>query len=224
MQAALRAPGGPAGAGRAVARAPPGRPGGAGGGRRPRPRALVGARRPRGTQERPACVLTSHGTDAALLRRSRHRPAPRPAGLPPRAASSRPSPASWRAGSRTPPGVTSSRRTCIRCRWTATAGRGPPGGGRRGRRPAHPAEARNLAIEALAVLASCGHDLPLTIVGDGPERAALERQVERLGIASVRALRRRGTAGRSGRLLAHGGRHALSRRRARASGWPPPRR
>jgi glycosyltransferase involved in cell wall biosynthesis len=41
----------------------------------------------------------------------------------------------------------------------------------------------NLAIETTAFLASCGHDLPLTIVGDGPEREALERQVERLGIA-----------------------------------------
>ncbi len=28
----------------------------------------------------------------------------------------------------------------------------------------------DLAIQTVAVLASCGHDLPLTIVGDGPER------------------------------------------------------
>jgi glycosyltransferase involved in cell wall biosynthesis len=41
----------------------------------------------------------------------------------------------------------------------------------------------HLAVETIAFLASCGHDLPLTIVGDGPERVALERQVERLGIA-----------------------------------------
>jgi glycogen(starch) synthase len=41
----------------------------------------------------------------------------------------------------------------------------------------------SLAIETTAFLASCGHDLPLTVVGDGPEREALERQVERLGIA-----------------------------------------
>ena len=40
----------------------------------------------------------------------------------------------------------------------------------------------HLAIETVAFLASCGHDLPLTIVGDGPERATLERQVDRLGI------------------------------------------
>jgi glycosyltransferase involved in cell wall biosynthesis len=40
----------------------------------------------------------------------------------------------------------------------------------------------SLAIDALAVLISCGHELPLTIIGDGPERPALARQVERLGI------------------------------------------
>ncbi|MEO7985461.1 MAG: glycosyltransferase family 4 protein [Gemmatimonadales bacterium] len=40
----------------------------------------------------------------------------------------------------------------------------------------------DLAVETIAFLVSCGHDLPLTIVGDGPERGALQRQVERLGI------------------------------------------
>jgi glycosyltransferase involved in cell wall biosynthesis len=42
----------------------------------------------------------------------------------------------------------------------------------------------SLAIETVAFLASCGHEMPLTIVGDGPERAALERQVAKLGITS----------------------------------------
>ena len=40
----------------------------------------------------------------------------------------------------------------------------------------------SLAIDTVAVLASCGHDLQLTIVGDGPERGALERQVQALGV------------------------------------------
>ncbi len=39
-----------------------------------------------------------------------------------------------------------------------------------------------LAIDTVAFLASCGHEMPLTIVGDGPERGALERLVEKLGI------------------------------------------
>jgi glycosyltransferase involved in cell wall biosynthesis len=42
-----------------------------------------------------------------------------------------------------------------------------------------------LAIEAAAVLASCGHDLPLTIIGDGPERAALEQRAQRLGVSAL---------------------------------------
>jgi glycosyltransferase involved in cell wall biosynthesis len=42
-----------------------------------------------------------------------------------------------------------------------------------------------LAIETAAVLASCGHDFPLTIVGDGPERPALEQQVARLGVSAL---------------------------------------
>ena len=43
----------------------------------------------------------------------------------------------------------------------------------------------DLAIETVAVLASCGHDLPLTVVGDGPERRALEQKAERLGVAAL---------------------------------------
>ena len=42
----------------------------------------------------------------------------------------------------------------------------------------------SLAIETVAFLASCGHEMPLTIVGDGPERTALERLVDKLGITS----------------------------------------
>ena len=42
-----------------------------------------------------------------------------------------------------------------------------------------------LAIETAAVLASCGHDFPLTIVGDGPERASLEQRATRLGVSSL---------------------------------------
>ena len=42
-----------------------------------------------------------------------------------------------------------------------------------------------LAIEAAAVLASCGHDFPLTIVGDGPERSALEQRAARLGVSAL---------------------------------------
>jgi glycosyltransferase involved in cell wall biosynthesis len=42
-----------------------------------------------------------------------------------------------------------------------------------------------LAIETAAVLASCGHDLPLTIVGDGPERSALEQLAVRLGVSAL---------------------------------------
>jgi glycosyltransferase involved in cell wall biosynthesis len=42
----------------------------------------------------------------------------------------------------------------------------------------------SLALETTAFLASCGHGLPLTVLGDGPERAALERQTARLGIES----------------------------------------
>ena len=41
-----------------------------------------------------------------------------------------------------------------------------------------------LALETTAFLASCGHGLPLTVLGDGPERAALEHETARLGIES----------------------------------------
>jgi len=47
-----------------------------------------------------------------------------------------------------------------------------------------PSQRVELAIETAGVLASCGHDLPLTIVGDGPERPALEQQAGRLGVSA----------------------------------------
>jgi glycosyltransferase involved in cell wall biosynthesis len=40
-----------------------------------------------------------------------------------------------------------------------------------------------LAIDAVATLVSCGHNLPLTIVGDGPERSGLEQHVAKLGLS-----------------------------------------
>ena len=48
-----------------------------------------------------------------------------------------------------------------------------------------PSKRVELAIQTAAVLASCGHDFPLTIVGDGPERAALEQQAGRLGVSEL---------------------------------------
>ena len=40
-----------------------------------------------------------------------------------------------------------------------------------------------LAIDAVATLVSCGHNLPLTIVGDGPERSVLEQHAAKLGLS-----------------------------------------
>jgi glycosyltransferase involved in cell wall biosynthesis len=51
--------------------------------------------------------------------------------------------------------------------------------------PLIPSSRVDLAIETTAVLASCGHDFPLTIVGDGPERSALEQRTARLGISAL---------------------------------------
>jgi glycosyltransferase involved in cell wall biosynthesis len=48
-----------------------------------------------------------------------------------------------------------------------------------------PTKRVELALETVAMLASHGHDLPLTIVGDGPERASLEQRVVRLGISAL---------------------------------------
>jgi glycosyltransferase involved in cell wall biosynthesis len=42
-----------------------------------------------------------------------------------------------------------------------------------------------LALETVAFLASCGHELPLTIIGDGAGRPALKLRAERLGISAL---------------------------------------
>jgi glycosyltransferase involved in cell wall biosynthesis len=51
--------------------------------------------------------------------------------------------------------------------------------------PLLPSSRVELAIQTATVLASCGHDLPLTIIGAGPERAFLERRAQSLGIPSL---------------------------------------
>lgn len=48
-----------------------------------------------------------------------------------------------------------------------------------------PSNRVDLAIETAAVLASGGHDLPLTIVGVGPDREVLEQRADRLGISAL---------------------------------------
>ncbi len=127
-------------------------------------------------------VLTVHGTDAALLRRSRMaralaRPVFRRAAVV--SAVSREL-AAWvqnGVGRYVDPAhvhpmpVDSTGRP-----WTTG------GGGAIVVSRLVPQKRVSLAIAATAVLISCGHELPLTIVGDGPERGALERQVQRLGI------------------------------------------
>lgn len=42
-----------------------------------------------------------------------------------------------------------------------------------------------LALETVSILASYGHDLPLTIIGEGPERAALEQRAARVGVSAL---------------------------------------
>jgi glycosyltransferase involved in cell wall biosynthesis len=42
-----------------------------------------------------------------------------------------------------------------------------------------------LALETVALLASCGHNLPLTIIGDGAVRPRLKLRAERLGISAL---------------------------------------
>jgi glycosyltransferase involved in cell wall biosynthesis len=42
-----------------------------------------------------------------------------------------------------------------------------------------------LALQTAAILASCGHSLPLTIIGDGPRRSALLQLADRLGVSAL---------------------------------------
>jgi glycosyltransferase involved in cell wall biosynthesis len=42
-----------------------------------------------------------------------------------------------------------------------------------------------LALETVAILASCGHSLPLTVIGDGPQRSTLAQQAHRLGVSAL---------------------------------------
>ena len=129
-------------------------------------------------------VLTVHGTDAALLRRSRvARSLARPVFQRARVvtAVSREL-AGWvqaSVGRYVEPGHVQPMPVDARAFPWTTGGGGAVVVARLS------AQKRvGLAIDTVAVLASCGHDLPLTIVGDGPERGALERQVERLGISA----------------------------------------
>ncbi|HEX9632357.1 MAG TPA: glycosyltransferase [Gemmatimonadales bacterium] len=129
----------------------------------------------------PPCVLTLHGTDATMLRRSWiARRIARPvlggaatvttvstflAGI------------AKQAGARTSPVVLP---------MPAEAGTPPPAnlGGRGvvtvGRLTRQ--KRIHVVIEAIARLAADGRVIPLTIVGDGPERLALERMAGRLGV------------------------------------------
>ena len=43
----------------------------------------------------------------------------------------------------------------------------------------------DLALQTVAILASCGHSLPLTIIGDGPRRNALVQLAQRLGVTAL---------------------------------------
>jgi glycosyltransferase involved in cell wall biosynthesis len=48
-----------------------------------------------------------------------------------------------------------------------------------------PAGRVELALQTSAILASHGHQLSLTIIGDGPARAALEERATRLGVSAL---------------------------------------
>ena len=199
--AALRAPGGwraLAGLWRALRRAAEEE---VAAGARSGPRPLVGARRTGGARRRAPLVLTVHGTDAALLRDSRHRPPPgRPVftraqvvtrGL---ARAGRLGPERRWALRRARPRSSDARGQPVDWPWTTWRRR------RHRRRPAH---RRRSAIQPRRSRPSRSSRRADTIFrspssATAPSASALERQVERLGIARVRPLRG-GRAARRGR-------------------------
>ena len=135
---------------------------------------------PKGTRS----VLTVHGTDAALLRRSRiartlARPVFQRATVV--TAVSREL-AGWvqaGAGRFVDPAHVQPMPVDSRDRPWSVGGEGAVVVSR-----LTPQKRVSLAIETVAFLASCGHEMPLTVVGDGPERPGLERLVEKLGITA----------------------------------------
>lgn len=129
----------------------------------------------------PPCVLTLHGTDAAMLHRSwAARRVARPV-LEQAAAVTTVSTflaaIAERAGARTPPIVLPMPAEGGAGPAASAGGRGVVTVGRLTRQ-----KRIHIVIEAVARLAAAGRVVPLTIVGDGPERRALEAAVGRLGL------------------------------------------
>jgi glycosyltransferase involved in cell wall biosynthesis len=128
-------------------------------------------------------VLTVHGTDGALLRRSRlARRLARPVFARARVVTAVSRELAGWVQSATGRHIAAAHvhpMPVDSANWPWTTG----GGGAVVVARLTPQKRITLAIETTAFLASCGHDLPLTIIGDGPERASLERQAERLGIS-----------------------------------------
>ena len=170
-------------------------------------------------------VLTAHGTDAAMLRTLPARAPARASGVRAARGSSPPSPASWRAGCRTPPGrhIAAAHVHPMPVdteTWPWTTG----GGGTIVVSRLTAQKRISLAIETTAFLASCGHDLPLTIVGDGPERDGARAPGRAPRDRALRPLRRRRRSERGDRVPRPAPTSCSSRPRARASAWRPPRR
>jgi glycosyltransferase involved in cell wall biosynthesis len=129
----------------------------------------------------PPCVLTLHGTDAAILHRSWvARRVARPV-LGHAAAVTTVSTflaaIAERAGARTSPVVLPMPVETGAGPGAGAGGRGVVTVGRLTRQ-----KRIHIVIEAVARLAAAGRGVPLTIVGDGPERRALEATVGRRGL------------------------------------------